>query len=156
MKAVWDAWDMKQHQHHYHGPHSRYRLQFHLVWIPKYRKRVMIGEVATSVRKLFYDCAQMNDWWITRLAVMPDHVHMLIELPPTVSVSQAVKIFKGGSSRALRQMHPELDEWLWGNSFWAVGYFAESVGRVTENAIKLYIENQKDHPSMPQQGSLGL
>ena len=116
----------------------------------------MIGDVAASVRKLFYDCAQMNDWWITRLAVMPDHVHLLVELPPTVSVSKAVKTFKGGSSRALRQAHPELDEWLWGNSFWAVGYFAESVGRVTENAIKLYIENQRDHPSMPQQGSLGL
>ena len=100
--------------------------------------------------------AQMNDWWVTRLAVMPDHVHMLVELPPTVSVAQAVKTFKGGSSRALRQAHPELEEWLWGDSFWAVGYFAESVGRVKENAIKLYIENQKDHPRMPQQGSLGL
>ena len=147
---------MKKGQHHYHGPHSRYRLQYHLVWIPKYRRRVMVGDVAASVRKLFYDCAQMNDWWITRLAVMPDHVHLLIELPPTVSISQTVKTFKGGSSRALRQMHPELDEWLWGDSFWAVGYFAESVGRVTENAIKLYIENQKDHPSMPKQRSLGL
>lgn len=115
----------------------------------------MRGDVAASVQKLFYDCASMNDWWITRLAVMPDHVHMLVELPPTVSVSNAVKTFKGGSSRALRQMHPELDEWLWGDSFWAVGYFAESVGRVTENAIKLYIENQRDHPSMPRQRSLG-
>ena len=147
---------MKKDQHYYHGPHSRYRLQYHLVWVPKYRRRVMQGEVTTSVRKLFYDCAQMNDWWITRLAVMPDHIHMLIELPPTVSVSSAVKTFKGGSSRALRQAHPELEEWLWGDSFWAVGYFAESVGRVTENAIKLYIENQKDHPSMPKQRSLGL
>jgi len=147
---------MKKGQHHYHGPHSRYRLQYHLVWIPKYRRRVLRGKVATSVQKLFYDCAQMNDWWITSLRVMPDHVHLLIELPPTISISQAVKTLKGGSSRALRQTHPELDEWLWGDSFWAVGYFAESVGRVTENAIKLYIENQKDYPSMPKQGSLGL
>lgn len=147
---------MKQGKRYYHGVHSRYRLQYHLVWIPKYRKRVLIGEVATSVRKLFYECAQMNDWWIVRLAVMPDHVHMLIELPPTVTVASAVKTFKGGSSRALRQANPELDEWLWGDSFWAVGYFAESVGRVTESAIKLYIENQKDSPSRSQQGSLGL
>jgi putative transposase len=56
----------------------------------------MAGDVASSVRKLFYDCAQMNDWWITRLAVMSDHVHLLLELPPTVSVSQAVKTFKDG------------------------------------------------------------
>ena len=155
-EAVWDAGVVKKGQHHYHGPHSRYRLQYHLVWIPKYRKRVMIGDVASSVRKLFYDCAQMNDWWITRLAVMPDHVHLLIELPPNRFGFPSCQNLQGGSSRALRQMHPELDEWLWGDSFWAVGYFAESVGRVTENAIKLYIENQKDHPSMPQQRSLGL
>ena len=87
---------------------------------------------------------------------MPDHIHMLIELPPQVSVSQAVKTLKGGSSRALRATYPELDEWLWGDSFWAVGYFAESVGRVTENVIFEYIKNQKDKPSMPQQKSLGL
>ena len=147
---------MKKGVRYNHSAHSRFRLQYHLVWIPKYRKRVMIGEVASSVRKLFYDCAEMNSWWITRLAVMPDHIHMLVELPPSVSVSNAVKTFKGGSSRALRQTHPELDEWLWGSSFWAVGYFAESVGRVTESAIKLYIENQKDSPIRTQQRSLGL
>ncbi len=87
---------------------------------------------------------------------MPDHIHMLIELPPTIALSQVVKIFKGGSGRAIRQAHPELQEWLWGDSFWADGYFAESVGRVTENAIKLYIEHQHDRPGMAKQGSLGL
>lgn len=147
---------MKKGQRYYNGSHSRYRLQYHLVWIPKYRKRVLRGDVATSLKNLFYECGQMNDWWIEQLNVMPDHIHMLVELPPTVSVSMAVKIFKGGSSRALRQQHPELEEWLWGNSFWAVGYFAESVGRVTENVIKEYIANQQDKPSMPQQRSLGL
>jgi len=90
------------------------------------------------------------------LAVMPDHIHMLVELPPTISVSQAVKTFKDGSGRAIRQTHPELQEWLWGDSFWAKGYFAESVGRITENAIKLYIEHQHDRPSMAKQQSLGL
>lgn len=147
---------MKQGQKYYHGPHSRHRLQYHLVWIPKYRRRVLQGEVATSVQKLFFACAQMNNWWIERLAVMPDHIHMLVELPPTVSVSKAVKTFKGGSSRALRATYPKLDEWLWGDSFWAVGYFAESVGRVTENVIIEYIKNQRDKPSMPQQKSRGL
>ena len=59
----------------------------------------------------------MNDWWIVRLAVMPDHIHMLIELPPTIALSQVIKTFKGGSSWAIRQAHAELQEWLWGDSF---------------------------------------
>jgi len=124
--------------------------------VPKYRKRVLFGDVAASIQKLFYECAQMNDWWIVSLAVMPDHIHMLVELPPTIAVAQAVKTFKGGSGRAIRQAHPELQEWLWGDSFWATGYFAESVGHVTENAIRQYIDNQVDRPSMAKQGSLGL
>jgi putative transposase len=148
--------EMKQGQRYYHGSHSRYRLQYHLVWVPKYRKRVLVGDVAIEVQKLFYECAQMNDWWIVRLSVMPDHIHMLVELPPTIALSQVVKTFKGGSGRAIRQTHPELQEWLWDDSFWANGYFAESVGRVTENAIKLYIEHQHDRVSMAKQGSLGL
>jgi putative transposase len=147
---------MRKGRRYAYGSHSRYRLQYHLVWIPKYRKRVLCGEIATAVQKLFYECGQMNDWWIEQLNVMPDHIHMLVELPPTVSVPMAVKTFKGGSSRALRLTHPELEEWLWGGSFWSVGYFAESVGRVTENVIRQYIENQRDKPSMPQQKSLGL
>ena len=108
---------MKKGQRYYHGSHSRYRLAYHLVFIPKYRRRVLRGEVAKNLKSLFYDCAQMNDWWITSLQVLPDHIHMLIELPPTISVSKAVQTFKGGSSRALRQAHPELEEWLWGDNF---------------------------------------
>jgi putative transposase len=91
----------------------------------------------------------MNDWWIVRLAIQPDHVHMLLELPPTITVAKAVQIMKGGSSRAVRQTNPELEEWLWGDSFWADGYFAESVGKVDETIIKAYIENQAG-PSRPK------
>jgi putative transposase len=67
---------------------------------------------------------------------------MLIQLPPTVSVSEAVKTMKGGTSRVIRQEFPELEEFIWGTSLWAVGFFAESVGQVTEGRIKLYIKNQ--------------
>jgi putative transposase len=76
------------------------------------------------------------------LNVQTDHVHMLVQLPPNVSVSQAVKIMKGGTSHQIRQEFPELEEFLWGESLWAVGFFAESVGQVTEGRIKLYVQNQ--------------
>ncbi|MGB4967734.1 MAG: IS200/IS605 family transposase [Candidatus Saccharimonadales bacterium] len=67
---------------------------------------------------------------------------LLIQLPPSVSVSEAVKTMKGGTSRVIRQEFPELEEFIWGASLWAVGFFAESVGQVTEGRIKLYIKNQ--------------
>jgi len=72
----------------------------------------------------------------------PDHVHLLIQLNPRNSVAEVVQILKGGSSRAIRKEFPELEEFLWGDSFWADGYFAETVGKVDEEIIRKYIENQ--------------
>ena len=68
---------------------------------------------------------------------------MLIQLKPDKSVGEVAQILKGGSSRKMRVLHPELDEFLWGDSFWADGYFAETVGVIHEKAIKEYIKNQR-------------
>lgn len=84
----------------------------------------------------------MNQWWTKEISVQPDHVHLLIQLNPRNSVAEAVQILKGGSSRAIRKEFPELEEFLWGDSFWADGYFAETVGQVDEEIIRKYIENQ--------------
>lgn len=125
-----------------HSAHTTHRLKYHLVWIPKYRKRVLIGPLSRRLYDLLKECSAVNDWPIDELNVQKDHVHMLIQLPPTVSVSEAVKTMKGGTSRVIRQEFPELEEFIWGTSLWAVGLFAESVGQVTEGRIKLYIKNQ--------------
>ncbi len=127
------------------GAHTVHRLSYHIVFIPKYRHRILRGEVSTRLKKLFYQCAEMNRWWIEELEVMPDHVHILLKLPPTVTVAKAVQLIKGGSSRVIRLEYPELEEWLWGDSLWADGYFAESVGRVHESTIKKYIQDQWKH-----------
>jgi putative transposase len=74
--------------------------------------------------------------------IQPDHVHLLVQLPPSIAVAQAVQIMKGGTSKKIREEFPELEEFLWGNSLWAEGYFAESVGQVTETRIQRYIQNQ--------------
>ena len=89
----------------------------------------------------------MNDWWIDDLAILPDHIHMLIQLPPSISVAEAIQYLKGGTSKVIRKEYPELQEFLWGDSFWCDGYFAESVGRLNDVAIKKYIRNQ--FASMP-------
>ena len=127
------------------GAHTVHKLKYHITFIPKYRKRVLRGEVATRSKQLFYQCAEMNRWWIEELEIMPDHVHLLLQLPPNTTVSKAVQLLKGGSSRVLKQEHPELEEWLWGDSLWAEGYFAESIGSAHESTIKKYIQDQWKH-----------
>ena len=125
-----------------HGGHTTHRLKYHLVWIPKYRKRVLQGPLARRLYELLRECSDVNAWPIDEMNVQTDHVHMLVQLPPNVSVSRAVKTFKGGTSKRIREEFPELEEFLWGESLWAVGFFAESVGQVTEGRIKLYIKNR--------------
>ena len=124
------------------GAHTRHRLQFHIVWIPKYRKRVLRGKIAVRLKNLIFEGCRMNQWWTKEISIQPDHVHLLIQLNPRNSVADVVQILKGGSSRAIRKEFPELEEFLWGDSFWADGYFAETVGQVDEEIIRKYIENQ--------------
>ena len=87
----------------------------------------------------------MNRWWIGELSVQVDHVHVLIQLKPSDSVADVVQVLKGGTSRVLRKEYPELEEFLWGDSFWADGYFAESVGQVDEEIVRKYIREQAHH-----------
>ena len=115
---------------------------YHLVWIPKYRKRILKGAIKARLEVLFRECAEINEWTIEELNIQEDHVHMLIGLKPSISVSKAVQYLKGGSSRVIRKEYPELEEFLWGDSFWSDGYFVCSIGNASEEVIRRYIENQ--------------
>ena len=125
------------------GAHTRHKLQYHLVWVPKYRKRVLRGKIAYRLRGLLYDGCRVNRWWIGKVSIQDDHVHLLLQLQANDSVAEAVRMLKGGTSRIIRKEFPELEEFLWGDSFWADGYFAESVGHVDEEVIKKYIDEQR-------------
>ena len=85
----------------------------------------------------------MNRWWIGELSISEDHVHVLIQIKPSDSIAGVVQVLKGGTSRMLRKEFSELEEFLWGESFWADGYFAESVGTVDEEVIRKYIRSQR-------------
>ena len=113
-----------------------------MVWIPKYRKRILRGKIAYRLKGLLYDACRMNRWWIGKISIQADHVHLLIQLQPHNSVSEVVQVLKGGTSKIIRKEFPELQEFLWGDSFWADGYFAESIGSVDEEAIRKYIDAQ--------------
>ena len=133
---------------YWHGAHTKHRLLYHIVFLPKYRRRILQGKVAVRLKALFYDACLMNRWWIEEMKILPDHVHMLIQIQPTETVAGVVQCMKGGSSRIIRTEFPELEEFLWGDSFWADGYFAETIGAQTMSAIKDYIRDNRD--SMPQ------
>ena len=115
---------------------------YHIVWIPKYRKRVLKGKVALRIKELLNQCAEVNNWKIEELNVQPDHVHIMVQLRPSISVSKAVQYLKGGSSKIIREEFPDLEEFLWGDSFWCDGYFAETCGKFDEKVVRNYIKNQ--------------
>jgi len=125
------------------GAHTKHKLRYHLVWVPKYRKRVLIGKLAQRLEALLYQAAEVNEWRIEELSIVNDHIHMLIQVKPDKALSKVVQLLKGGTSKVLRSEFPELEEFLWGDSLWADGYFAESVGVSDERMIRRYIREQK-------------
>ena len=144
---------------HWTGAHTTHRLRYHLVFVPKYRESVLEGPVAMRLRELLAEACEVNGWEALELAVQPDHVHLLVQVQPRYSVPAVVKVFmvkvfmvkvfmvkvlKGGTSRVLRAEFPELAEFLWGSSFWAVGYFAVTVGVVEGEAVARYIREQRE------------
>ncbi|MDE1875080.1 MAG: IS200/IS605 family transposase [Patescibacteria group bacterium] len=124
------------------GGHTIHRCLYHLVFVPKYRRKVLRRELVRRLTHLFYECCKVNRWYIHELSIQTDHVHMLIQLPPRTYTPKAIQYLKGGTSRVIRKEFPELEEFLWGDSLWADGYFIETVGRAAETAMRKYIREQ--------------
>jgi putative transposase len=104
---------------------------------------VLRGKIAVRLKSLLYEAAEINNWWIEELNIQFDHIHMLIQVCPKESISKVIQKLKGGTSRVIRLEFPELKEFLWGDSFWADGYFAETVGIQDDAVIKRYIKEQR-------------
>jgi len=117
-------------------------LKYHLVWITKYRKPVMRGDIAVRVRDLIREISRSLDVEILKGHVSRDHVHMFVSIPPQVSVSNYVKAVKGKSSRKLLSEYRRLSKAFWGRHIWARGYFAASTGNVTDEVVAEYIRLQ--------------
>ena len=129
--------------------HSVYDLKYHLVWSTKYRKPVLRGEIATRLRELVRQTCAALDVYILSGHVAVDHVHLLVSVPPKLSVSDLMQRIKGRSSRRLLEEFGELNRRFWGRHMWARGYFAVSSGNVTDEIIKQYIESQGQEPPAP-------
>ena len=127
-----------------HGSHSVTRLTVHIVWVTKYRYKVLEGDIQKRCRELIMQVCDAEDVKILRGAVSKDHVHMLIEYGPSMSISNLVKRLKGRTSKMLQSEYPLLKKRYWGRHFWAIGYGAWSTGNVSEEMVKEYIEHHKD------------
>jgi len=122
--------------------HSVYDLKYHIVWITKYRKPILRGEIGKRVRELLRQTCASLEVYIVKGHVSKDHVHLLVSVPPHLAVSELVKRLKGRSSRLLLEEFGELRRAYWGRHLWARGYFVASSGNVTDEIIAEYIEKQ--------------
>ena len=123
--------------------HVIFDIQYHLCWCTKYRYPVLRGDISSRCRDLLRQIAMSREVTIIRGAVARDHVHMLVAAPPSISASQLVQYLKGRSSRKLQMEFEELRRRYWGQHLWARGYFCATVGTVTDELIRRYIEEQK-------------
>ena len=122
---------------------TKYDLRYHFVFIPRYRKRVLQGQLAKRIKGMIRFCCQIHNWEIYELAVEQDHVHLYLSAQPKWSPSQIMKRIKGGTSNKIRKLFPKLDEVYWGATFWADGFLVKSVGIMTDKVISNYIKNQR-------------
>jgi len=134
-------------QNYRKGSHTTYDLKYHLVWITKYRKKVLTGEVAVRVRELIREICKANEIEIIKGHVSQDHVHLFVSIPPNLSISKVVQYLKGKSSRKILYQFKHIQQQFWGRHFWARGYFVASSGNVTDEVVMKYIETQEvDQP----------
>ena len=126
------------------GSHTVTRMSAHIVWVTKYRYPVLTGEIQKRARALIIQICDAEDIQILKGVVSKDHVHMHIEYPTKLSMSDIVKHLKGRTSRLLQHEFPELGKRYWGQHFWAIGYGAWSTGNITEELVQKYLEHHRN------------
>mgnify|MGYP001815655002 FL=1 len=123
--------------------HTRWECKYHIVFIPKYRKKVLFGQIRKEMGGVFHRLARQKESLIEEGHLMPDHVHMMISIPPKYAVSQVVGFIKGNSAIHIARMYAGRKQNYVGQHFWARGYFASTVGR-DEEVIRNYIRHQEE------------
>ena len=123
--------------------HAVYDLKYHLVWVPKYRKNILDGEITEYLKEVFEKIAQEYEFEIDTIGIMEDHVHIFVGAPPRYSPAEIVQIMKSISAREVFKKYPKLRKQLWAGELWNDGYFVRSVGdNVIADIIRKYIEYQ--------------
>ncbi len=124
-----------------HGDHTKTSIQYHFVWVTKYRYKMLQGDVAVRIRELIRQTCEAFEVRILRGVVSVDHIHILVSAPPTIAPSELMRRIKGRSSAKVLEEFPMLKKRVWGQHFWARGYFCTTVGELTKEMIEAYLEH---------------
>lgn len=119
-----------------------YLTWYHFVWSVKYRRKVLVDEVATTTKEVLLTLCEKQGYEVRAIEIMPDHVHLFISVEPKVPLTEVAKAIKGGSARMIFTKHPELRNKLWKGHLWNPSYFVGTAGNVSAETIQRYIENQ--------------
>jgi putative transposase len=130
------------------GSHSRYNIKYHIVWIPKYRKKLLTEDMGIRLKQIFMDIAEEYQLKVIATEVMPDHIHLLIDAPPKYAPATLIAIIKQKSSSILRsEFRDHIKKYIYKKAtLWATGYYVATLAdKVTTGIVKEYINNQKSN-----------
>ncbi len=123
--------------------HGCYRHQYHIVWIPKYRKRVLVKDIKGYLEKKIYGIMEFHpEVHVEQMNIQPDHIHLIVEIPPKYSVSKILCEIKTNTSREIFRMFPWIKKEYWKQEFWSPGFFSSTIG-LNEREIQRYVEFQE-------------
>lgn len=124
--------------------HCKFLIQYHIKWCPKLRSNVLKGNVESELKQILWIISTQYEFEIKEIEIMPDHIHLFISTKPTIAPTDVVRILKSISARELFKKFPKLKEFYnRSGSLWSKGYFASTVGKVSEETVKRYIQEQK-------------
>ena len=126
------------------GSHTMHDIKYHFVWTTKYRYKILRGEMAKRLRELIRQGCEARGITIITGHVGYDHVHVLLSCPTDLAPSKIAQYLKGRSSKLLQESYPDLKKQYWGQHLWARGYFCATVGSVTDEMVREYIESQEE------------
>ena len=129
------------------GKHAVFHHRYHIVWITKYRFKVLTGEMRLRIREIIRQvCAELGVT-IVKGVLSADHVHMFVSIPPQIAVSDVVRRMKGRSSHKVQREFPALKKRYWGRHFWGRGYFSTTTGAITDDMVLQYLESHIEKPT---------
>ena len=122
--------------------HTKWDCKYHVIWIPKYRKKAIFGDLRKYLGEIFRELARQKECTVIEGHLMPDHVHIMLAIPPKYSVAQVVGFIKGKSAIQIARNFQGRKKNFVGQNFWARGYYVSTVGK-DEDAVRAYIQDQE-------------
>ena len=127
-----------------HGRTCVFNINYHIVWSTKYRRKVLSSKIEARLKEILINVAQVKGFEIAEIEVRTkDHIHVFVSAIPKISISYIAKMMKGISERLLLKEFPEISKELWNGELWNSSYYVETIGSVSEEAIRKYIQNQE-------------